>query len=183
MTAAEIVALARSRPATLGAGRLLCVDGPAGAGKTTLAAALGSSLDAPVIHLDDLYEGWAGIEAGRDALEHLLRDLATGSEASYRRFDWHAYAYAEQVAVPSGPWLVVEGCGSWSARWADLVTTLVWVEAPPDLCLERGIARDGETMREQWLEWQHTQAEVFAAEHTRQRADFVHSSTDRISRT
>ena len=30
----------RARPATLGAGRLLCVDGPAGSGKTTLAAAV-----------------------------------------------------------------------------------------------------------------------------------------------
>ena len=38
--ARDVLALAASRPPSLGAGRLVCVDGPAGSGKTTLAAAL-----------------------------------------------------------------------------------------------------------------------------------------------
>ena len=39
-----------SRPATLGAGRLVCVDGPAGSGKTTLGAALAERTGAQLIH-------------------------------------------------------------------------------------------------------------------------------------
>ncbi len=42
-----------------GSTRLVCIDGPAGSGKTTLAEALSEVLDgAPVVHMDDLYEGW-----------------------------------------------------------------------------------------------------------------------------
>ena len=40
--AGRLLALARSRPALLGAGRLICVDGPSGSGKTTLADELTS---------------------------------------------------------------------------------------------------------------------------------------------
>ena len=40
--AAEVLSLARSRPPTLGSGRLICVDGPAGSGKTTLAEEVAS---------------------------------------------------------------------------------------------------------------------------------------------
>lgn len=173
MTVAEVALVARSRPVSLGSARLICIDGPAGSGKTTLSVALSASLAAPVVHMDDLYNGWTGMDAGRDSLEQLLRNLAAGSPGAYRRFDWHAYAYAETVTVAPGPWLIVEGCGSWSRRWADLVTLLVWVEAPPGVCLERGVARDGEAMRDQWLEWQHTQATVFEAEQTRGCADVV----------
>ena len=41
---------------------LLAIDGPAGAGKTTLAAQLEKEFSATgsvrVVHLDDLYSGW-----------------------------------------------------------------------------------------------------------------------------
>ncbi|MGO1280054.1 MAG: AAA family ATPase, partial [Cellulosimicrobium funkei] len=41
--------------------RLVVVDGPAGSGKTTLAAQLEAALPAQVLHMDDLYEGWRGL--------------------------------------------------------------------------------------------------------------------------
>ena len=43
-TAGAVLDLARSRPTSLGSGRLVCVDGPAGSGKTTLADAIASYL-------------------------------------------------------------------------------------------------------------------------------------------
>ena len=47
-----------SRPYVIG------VDGPSGAGKTRLAEQLADTLDgAGVVHLDDLYPGWDGLEA------------------------------------------------------------------------------------------------------------------------
>ena len=44
----------------LGRTRLVCVDGPAGSGKTTLADRLVTALGpgAAVVHMDDLYAGW-----------------------------------------------------------------------------------------------------------------------------
>src|SRR6202042_2836673 len=61
MTVAELAArLAQTEP-RLGRTRLIAVDGRSGSGKTWFAGRLARPLDAPVIHLDDLYPGWDGL--------------------------------------------------------------------------------------------------------------------------
>ena len=170
--------LLASRPATLGAGRLLCVDGPAGSGKTTLAAAVAGAAGATVrvVHMDDLYAGWDGLPEVDAQLDGLLRPLAGGRPGHYRRYDWHAAAWAETVDVAPMDLLVVEGVGSAPRRTADLVTVLVWVEAPHDLRMRRGVERDGEAFAPHWERWARAEADHFAAEGTRERADLVVST-------
>jgi len=144
--------------------RFICVDGPAGAGKSTLADSLG----APVVHLDDLYEGWTGLETGLRSAQAVLDALEAGYPAGYRRYDWLRDEYAEWVDVPASDLLVIEGCGAGSLK-ADAL--LIWVEASPEECLRRGLARDGEAMRDHWLRWQATEAALFARDRTRERAE------------
>jgi uridine kinase len=168
-TAVEVLALASSRPPTLGAGRLVCVDGPAGSGKTTLADQLG----APVVHVDDLLEGWSGLATLHRQVLPLLDGLAAGKRGRYQRYDWLAGRRAEVVEVPPAPLLVLEGVGSGSPAWAHLATVLVFVEAGPELRLARGMARDGEQMRGHWLTWMDDEAALLAREDTRARADIV----------
>jgi len=171
--ARELLALALGRPATLGTGRLVAIDGPAGSGKTTLAAALAALAPATVVHVDDLIEGWDGLPGVADRLEPLLRPLATGQPGHYRRYDWHADAFAETVTVPPSPLLVVEGVGSGVAAYRDLHTALAWVEAPHDLRMARGIERDGAAFAAQWERWADQEDDLFARELTRGRADLV----------
>lgn len=173
-----VLGLLAERPATLGDGRLLCIDGPAGSGKSTLAEAVVEGLDkldqpepGRVVHMDDLYAGWGGL-AGVDAqLESLLRPLAAGRAGRYRRYDWLAAAWAETVVVPRCPVLVVEGVGSGASVADDLRTVLVWVEAPYDVRLRRGLDRDGDAFAPHWEQWAHDEDELFARERTRERAD------------
>jgi uridine kinase len=161
----------RSAP-RLGGTRLVVVDGPAGSGKTTLAGRLGAALDAPVLHADDLLAGWGDLEGWWDRLaRQVLEPLAAGRQGRYRRYDWLAGDFAEEHVVPVTDHLVVEGCGA-ARRAADAVAVLrVWVEAPDDVRLARGLARDGESMRPEWLAWMAAEAAHFAAERTRERAD------------
>jgi hypothetical protein len=56
----QVLALVAAGPARLSGGRLLCVDGPAGSGKTTLGAAVQDTTGATVVHLDELLDGWTG---------------------------------------------------------------------------------------------------------------------------
>lgn len=170
--------LASSRPATLGTGRLVCIDGPGGSGKTTLAAALAALAPGTVVvHMDDLYDGWSGMRAGADQLGPLLRALAGRRPGSYRRYDWHAAAYAETVTLDPTPLLVVEGVGAGASVVADLVTALVWVWVPADLRLSRGLERDGPELREQWGRWMHDEDELFSRERTVERADVLVDGT------
>ncbi len=165
--------LATSRPATLGAGRLICVDGPAGSGKTTLAEALSERTGAPVLHMDDLYPGWDGLPEVHAQLETILRPLAHGEPGSYRRYDWHLGRFAETVSVPPVDLLVIEGVGSGSTTTADLVTVLTWVEAPYELRMRRGIERDGDDFAPYWEAWARAESELFERERTRDRADLA----------
>jgi uridine kinase len=124
-----------------------------------------------IVHLDDLLAGWDGLVGVAADLEALLRPLAEGGTGSYRRWDWHADRWAGTVAVPPAPLLVVEGVGSGALRCADLVTLLVWVEAPGELRLRRGLERDGDAFAPHWRRWAAQEVEVFARDRTRERAD------------
>lgn len=165
-------------PRRLGPVRLVCVDGPAGSGKTTTAGRLAAALRergcvAAVLHLDDLYAGWRGLEGSLwpRLRAQVLEPLRRGRPGRYQRFDWPSDAFAEWVDVPVPDVLVLEGCGS-ARRAADPVATLrVWVEAPDGLRLDRGLARDGEAARDHWLTWMADEREHFAREGTRGRAD------------
>ncbi len=172
--AERVLSLARERPATLGGGRLICVDGPAGSGKTTLAAEIASLAGAAaVIHMDDLFEGWRGLDRVDTQLESLLRPLSQGFSGSYRRWDWPGNAWAETVLVPPTPLLVLEGVGSGSSANADLVTVLAWVEVPFELRMARGLERDGDVVADHWTHWARDEEALFARERTRQRADLI----------
>ena len=172
--AAGILQRLRSRDPTLGGGRLLCLDGPSGAGKTTLAAAVARlATDAHVVHMDDLYDGWEGLPRVDEQLGTLLRPLAAGSPGHYRRFDWHLGAYAETVEVTPGPLLVLEGVGAWSPSFADLVTLLVWVDAPAEVRLARAISRDGAGLADRLRQWAADEQEHFIRTGVRDRADLA----------
>ncbi|ROS77263.1 uridine kinase [Cellulomonas sp. PhB143] len=152
--------------------RLVCVDGPAGSGKSTLAARLAVALDAQVVHMDDLYEGWdAGPAGGARRLgSWVLGPLAAGRSGRYRRYDWADGAYAEAHDVPLAPVVVVEGCGAGARQVDPWATLLVWVEAPDAERLRRGLARDGQGERDHWLRWMADEAEFFAEHDVRRRA-------------
>lgn len=179
----SVLGLALGREPTLAEGRLVCVDGPAGSGKTTLAAALGEGFEelghgaARVVHMDDLYAGWSGLPGIDAQLGDLLVPLGEGRPGSYRRYDWVEGRFAEQVVVPWAPLVVLEGVGAGAARFAPLVTVLVWVEAPYDERRRRGLERDGEAFAPHWEQWARDEAELFTREQTRERADVVVDGT------
>lgn len=172
--AADVAERLLGSPPTLGPGRLVCVDGPAGSGKTTLADALARALPgATLVHCDELLQGWRGLPGLAATVEQLLIPLAEGRGSEWRRWDWLADGWAESHPVDPGGVLVLEGVGCWSPAIAHRVGVLVWVEAGSDLRLRRGIARDGEQMRAHWEQWRLDEDALFAELATREHADLV----------
>ena len=173
-----LAARVRSAAPRLGPVRLVCIDGPAGSGKTTLAARLAAELDAPTVHLDDLYEGWSGLDSVWPRLEEqVLRPLAAGEAARWQRYDWELEAFAEWDELPVPPVLVLEGSGSAPRVLGSRAVLVVFVEAPWDIRLARGLDRDGVELTEEWHRWQALESRHFAQEHTRTRADVVIDGT------
>lgn len=181
IAAAARVAVERclTAAATLGDGRLLCVDGPSGSGKTTFAAAVRravpESITVAVVHMDALYPGWDGLAEGVGRVSRdLLAPLANGRPGGYRRHDWVRGRDAEWVEVGPVDLLVLEGvgaCGTWEHPAP--ATLVVWLEAPREVRTARAVARDGVASAAQLAAWRRQEDAWFAEQRTRQRADLA----------
>jgi energy-coupling factor transporter ATP-binding protein EcfA2 len=176
----RIVELLTAAPARAGGTRVLAIDGPSGAGKTTLAAAVAAALELHhttpavlVVHLDDLYPGWDGLAPSIPRLvEWVLQPIAEGRPAGYRRYDWDREQDAEWVPLGPPPGvLIVEGAGAGSRPCAPYLSLLVWLDAPPAVRFERGMARDGDAYRPHWQRWAGQETRHFAEHDPRGRAD------------
>ncbi|WP_436521464.1 dephospho-CoA kinase [Actinoplanes sp. HUAS TT8] len=150
----RVVDWARGREPSAGARRVLAVEGRSGSGKTSLARAVADRLGAPLIHMDDLYAGWDGLDTAVANLRAwVLEPLAAGRPASWRRWDWAAHEYAEEHPVPDADWLVVEGVGSGATVLRPYVSGIVFLRSDPGLRKRRALARDGETYAPHWERW------------------------------
>lgn len=157
-----------------GAIRVVGVDGRSGAGKSTFARALAARLDAPLLPLEGLYEGWAGLERGVELLaSDVLAPLAAGRPALAPQYDWEHETWGDPRPVPATPILVVEGVGAGAASAARYLSLLVWIEAPDALRKDRALARDGETYRPFWEIWAAQEQALLAREDIPGRADVI----------
>ncbi len=157
--------------------QIVLIDGRSGAGKTDLANRLAAIWSCPVVHLDDAYPGWDGLQAGRDAvIRDVVIPMSEGRAGSYTRWDWEHNSAGETVTVPVVPLVIIEGCGiltPLSARYADVT---LWVDCDDDLRRQRAITRDGEDTATHFDRWAEQEQRVIAV-------DFPMALADEIIRT
>ena len=129
---------------------VVTIDGYSGSGKSTLAAALARLVAGwQVLHLDDWYPGWDGLEAGVGIARRIAADLRAGRASSYEAWDWENGTTGATIRVPLAP-TIIEGCGAIEAE-ADLV---IWIADPgEDERRHRALARDGQTYAPHWQRW------------------------------
>lgn len=158
-----------------GAVRIVGIDGCGGAGKTTFADRLARALDAaPVIHTDDFSSHDEPLEWWPRMLVDVIEPLLRGEPASYRPYDWVNRRFAEGlVTVDPCDVVLIEGVGAIRSAWRDELALRIWVDCPRELRLARGIARDGEELREFWVDWTRAEDAYVDAERPFDHADVV----------
>jgi uridine kinase len=151
------------------------IDGPSGAGKTTLAYALAGTVPVELVHTDDLVDGWDDQFTYWDRLERLvLRAIREGRPGRYQPYDWFEGRFdGEAIEVPPADVLVVEGVGAGRAQGRTEASLCVYVDAPLAVREARSLARDGAAMQEHLREWRRREDLHFAADATRWCSDFV----------
>ncbi len=181
MTAESFAALAasvRRLPPRLGPVRLVAVDGPSGAGKSWFAGRLGRTLGAPVVHTDDLLDGWDDQFTFWERLDaQVLEPLRHGRCGRYRRYLWHRGAFGgNPVTVAPSDVVVLEGVSAARRAIRPELSLAVFVTAPADLRLRRGLARDGGdgvAFRAYLERWRAREDRHFAADDTAAHADLI----------
>lgn len=155
--------------------RLVAVDGPGGAGKSTFAARLESAAAdrAFVVHTDDFASAEEPINWWPRLMASVIEPIVAGGTGRFRRYDWNHRALAEWIIVPRRPIVVIEGVSSSRMEWHNHLAFLVWIETAPDARLGRGLERDGDEMLGQWMEWMAAEDRHFGRDGARRRADLL----------
>ena len=171
---ADLTTRLTALPPSCGNTRIVAIDGPGGAGKTTFAARLAHALgEAQIIHTDDFASWEHQFDWSPRLLADVIEPLRVGRAGRYRRYDWAGRALAEWHEVPAAPVLLVEGVGAGRREFATALAFVAWIETPPEVRLARGIERDGENMRAFWNQWIAGERRHFAQDRTRDRTSLV----------
>jgi uridine kinase len=162
----------RAAPPRAGATRIVAVDGPGGAGKTTLAQQLAAELCAPVVHTDDFASWDDPVDWWPRLLAHVLEPLAAGRAARFTPSSWDGPA-REPVEIAPAPFVVLEGVTASRAAFRPYLAYSIWVETPRDVRLARGLERDGAEARGQWEKWMAAEDRYVAEERPAEHVDRV----------
>jgi len=152
--------------------RVIAVDGPGGAGKTTFAERLASELMAPVIHTDDFADWDRPIEWGPALIDEVLRPLTSGTRVRLRPSGWGG-PQGDEVVIEPADYVILEGVTASRAAFRPYLTYSIWTEAPRELRLRRGLDRDGHEARSKWDSWMAEEDRYIGTEHPADRADLV----------
>ena len=161
------------------------IDGPGGSGKSTLARQLSDGWPAAaVVEMDDFYRPSADraepppVHGGNYDRERLtsqvLEPRASGRAGRYQRYDWEGDRLAEWHDVPADAVVLVDGVYSLSALLREYFDYRIWVESSADVRLQRGLDRDGEQMRDVWVqEWMPAEVRYRESERPEELADLL----------
>lgn len=148
--------------------RIVAIDGGGGAGKTTFARRLQRAIPGShIVKIDDFYRPpqlRVPLESTRvinpnidwDRFRVSVLEAVRGNrEIRYQLYDFaRGTLSGEFVTVPPDATIIVEGVWSLQDALVGYYDYRIWLDAPADVRLERGIARDGEKLRQVWEdEW------------------------------
>jgi len=169
--------LRRAQEARVGQDRVvLLVDGRSGSGKTTLARHLVDAWPVdrlgPVqlVHLDDVYPGWHGLEAASRVVESTILAAA---DPGWTTWDWEHGVPGERRTLDPAVSVVVEGAGALTRASSALATLRVWLDLDDETRRARALGRDGATYEPWWDVWAEQEERHLAAESPRELADVV----------
>ncbi len=174
---AEAVRVADAQP---GATVWIGLDGPGGAGKSTLAGRIAGAVQrAVVVRVDDFWgpsiPEWDWVRF----LEQVVRPLRNGQDARYQEWDWNVDAGGPWHDVAVGSVVVVEGVSATRAELDVPWALRVWIETAPEVRLARALERDGPGMMARWFDdWIPSEQAYIAAQRPHERADLVVSGTE-----
>ena len=114
----------------------------------------------------------------------VLAPLCSGLDARYQVRDWAKDEFGTSLqgwkTTKWSPLVILEGVTCTRLAAADRLAYRIWVDAPEDLRLRRGMERDGETHRQLWLDWMREERQFFTEDGTRARADLGVNGSPRV---
>jgi uridine kinase len=178
----EIITAISARP--VGGIRIVGIDGPAASGKSTLTRRLMDLTAASLVEIDD-FVSWTNVAGWWPRFDdQVLQPLLRGEDAHYQVRDFENDPYGTSLGgwktVAWSPLVIFDGVTCSRRAVADILAYRIWVEAPEEVRLKRGLVRDGEEALDLWLGWMQQERAFFFKDATRERADLLVDGTASI---
>jgi uridine kinase len=162
----------------LGGIRLVAIDGPTGAGKSTIAARLADELRSrgvltAVVSTDHFATWTEPVSWWPRLVDGVLTPLAAGRSGRYQRTEWPdgTPRLGEWITVDPPEVLIIEGVSSGRRSLHSSLSLLMWAElGDPATRLARSVGRDGESSRADLVRWQRFESGWFAVDGTESRS-------------
>ena len=171
----EIVTKVDDSSLKCGGTKLITIDGPAGSGKTTLAISLSKLFnDCPVIHMDEIYEGWQSAlttKTSQDLVNWIINPLLEQSVIVFDKYDWVLGKRLGQVVINYPKVLIIEGVGSSVIEVSKYACLKLWIEVSPEIGINRVLDRDGQDIQAQMESWQTQEKNYFIENKTKENSD------------
>ena len=170
---------------SIGRVKFIAIDGHGGSGKTTLATLLSEKFKAEVIHTDD-FASWDNPSNWWPlVIKHIFEPISLGAEVlNYNRSSWEENHKPEPVVnQPVADVMILEGVSSSRKEFRDFLSLSLYVDAPKEICLERGINRDSQTsfgreeLMQRWEKWFEQEELYIARDKPKEYADIVVDGT------
>lgn len=141
---------------------LVAIDGHCGAGKSTLAAAIGGLYDCNIFHMDHFFlrpelrtrerleEAGGNVDYVRFR-EEVISGLQSRREFQYRIFDCRKMAMGEHITVSPRKLNIIEGAYSMHPTLIDNYDLKVFLKTDEEEQQKRILNRNGEAMLRQFL--------------------------------
>lgn len=170
---------------------VLGIDGCGRAGKSKLARTISEVFDdSTIVEMDDFYR----IESERERLDDnngygelfdwkrlgndVLRPLRAGRKARYKKYDWDKGILCDLTCVEPKGLIILEGVYTTRIELRDYFDFRIWGDYPYQIRLKRGLDRDGEDSRSDWVDlWMPQENKYIEVEFPMKNADFVIDGT------
>lgn len=126
--------------------------------------------------MDDLYDGWINSlskELSERVINQILLPFTNNQPTKYKKYNWYLETFDLESSIPNCDLLILEGVGAGQTAFRKFLAKLIWVELDPNMGFERVIARDGEGVKKQMVNFLTDQGNHFASELTQNAADYT----------
>ncbi len=129
---------------------LVGIGGHGASGKSTLAQLIAEHVpNTQVVATDSFWNG-SEFELGRLRTD-VVDELLTGQTATYDDWDWATKQLRPGRRVTPDGVVIIEGVCALHRMFRDDLAVRIWIDAPYEVRLARGVERDGESSRDTWV--------------------------------